>query len=328
MLLNSKIYLAGHNGLAGSAILKKLTERGYSNILIRTHAELDLTDGAAVKNFFETEKPDFVILAAAKVGGIYANKTFPAQFIHQNLEIQTNVISQSYRSGVKRLLFLGSSCIYPKDSPQPICEEYLLAGPLESTNRAYAIAKIAGIEMCWSFNKQYGTEYIAVMPTNLYGPGDNYDLDNSHVLPALIHKMHLAKVNGLKEVVVWGTGLPRREFLFSDDMADACIHLLCEIEVGDKNIFNSEKPPLINIGYGSDLTIGDLASIIKNIVGFGGEITFNKDMPDGTMRKLLDVTKLKSFNWSPTVDLESGISIAYQDFLQKFSNKVKNESKV
>ena len=261
---NSRIYVAGHKGLVGSAIVRKLQTEGFDNLLLRTHQELELTDQNAVKEFFEIEKPEFVILAAAKVGGIYANNTYPADFIFQNIAIQTNVIHEAKVSGVKRLLFLGSSCIYPRDCPQPIKEEYLLSGPLEATNRPYAIAKISGIEMCWSYNRQYDTQYIAVMPTNVYGPEDNYDLETSHVVPALIRKFHEAKIKNENSVDLWGTGEPRREFIHSKDLADACIHLLSQTEDILKSSFlNSDSVPLINIGCGTDLTISELAYIIK-----------------------------------------------------------------
>jgi GDP-L-fucose synthase len=313
---DSKIYVAGHRGLVGSAIVRRLQSQGYTNILVRTHAELDLTHQPAVEEFMAAERPEYVFLAAAKVGGILANDTYPAEFIEQNLAIQNSVIHESWRAGVKRLLFLGSSCIYPRDCPQPIKEEYLLTGPLEPTNRAYAIAKIAGIEMCWSYNRQYGTRYLAAMPTNLYGPGDNYDLQNSHVLPALIRKMHEAKERGVPEVVVWGTGKPRREFLFSEDMADACVML-----VGmDDQRFDAQAtqyPPLLNIGCGEDLTIKDLAELVAGTVEYHGALKFDTSKPDGTPRKLLDVGRLFSLGWRPSTQLEAGVKAAYQDFLQR-----------
>ncbi len=313
---DSKVFVAGHRGLVGSAIVRSLKAAGHRAIVTRTHAELDLIDRAAVHGFFEKEKPEYVFLAAAKVGGILANNTYPADFIHQNLVIQNNVIEESYRSGVGRLLFLGSSCIYPRDCPQPIKEEYLLTGPLESTNRAYAIAKIAGIEMCWSYNQQYGTRFLAAMPTNLYGPGDNYDLQNSHVLPALIRKMHEAKARGDGEVVVWGTGSPRREFLYSEDMADACLTIMNL----DDRAFDAQAtqyPPLINVGCGVDLTIKELAQLVAKTVGFQGQLRFDTSKPDGTPRKLLDVGRLFSLGWRPTMQLEYGIQAAYRDFLQR-----------
>ena len=312
----SKIYIAGHTGLVGSALIRQLIARGYANIITRTHAELDLLDKDKVSEFFKKEKPEYVILAAAKVGGIYANKTYPAEFIYQNLEIQNNVIHHAYLNKVQQLLFLGSSCIYPRDCPQPIKEGYLLTGPLEATNRPYALAKIAGIEMIWSYNRQYGTRYLAVMPTNLYGPGDNFDLQNSHVLPALIRKMYEAKINNAKEVVVWGTGKPRREFLISDDMADACIHLLESVKLDDMKIFKETSPPLINIGCGIDISIEDLANQIKIVIGFTGNIIFDSTKPDGAMKKLLDVTKLKSLGWEHKVDLKTGIEHTYKHYLK------------
>ncbi len=269
--MSAKIHVAGHRGLAGSALVRVLRQRGYENLVTRSHAELDLSDPAATRAFFEAERPDYVFLAAAKVGGIHANSTYPAEFIQQNLAIQTNVIHPAWRAGVKRLLFLGSSCIYPRDCPQPIKEEYLLTGPLEASNRPYALAKIAGIEMCWSYNRQYGTRYIAAMPTNLYGPGDNYDLANSHVLPALIRKMHEAKQTGGNEVVIWGTGTPRREFLYSDDMAAACVQLMQLPEERFGEFFSDKAPPLVNIGCGEDLTIRELADAVARSVGFSAD---------------------------------------------------------
>ena len=313
----AKIYVAGHRGLVGSAIVRSLKKSGYSNLLHRTHAELDLTDQHAVRDFFEAEKPEYVFLAAAKVGGILANSIYPADFIYQNLAVQTNVIHESWRQGVKRLLFLGSSCIYPRDCPQPIKEEYLLTGSLESTNRPYALAKIAGIEMCHAYNRQYGTKFMAAMPTNLYGPNDNYDLNNSHVLPALIRKMHEAKQRGDKEVIVWGTGTPKREFLYSDDMADACLYLLKQSESGLYDLFNDEHPPLINIGCGEDLTIRELAEIIAATVGYRGKLVFDSTKPDGTMRKLMDVSRMKGLGWVATTSLRSGINSAYQSYLEQ-----------
>lgn len=316
MKLDSKIYVAGHRGLVGSALMRQLQGRGYTNLITRTHAELDLTDQLAVKAFFAEQKPKYVLLAAAKVGGIQANNTYPAEFIHQNLAIQTNVIHESWRNNVKRLLFLGSSCIYPKDCPQPIKEEYLLTGALEPTNRPYALAKIAGLEMCWSYNRQYGSRYITVMPTNLYGPNDNYDLNTSHVLPALIRKMHEAKMNKAKEVVVWGTGVPKREFLYSDDMADACLYLLAQPEERMQDLFSDAEPPLVNVGCGEDLTIKELAELIKDIVGFTGELTFDISKPDGTMRKLLGVGKLSKMGWQATTALRNGVEMSYQSYLK------------
>ncbi|MDP1633554.1 MAG: GDP-L-fucose synthase [Gallionellaceae bacterium] len=311
---DSKVFVAGHRGLVGSALMRQLEARGHTNLITRTHAELDLTEQAAVRDFFEQEKPEYVLLAAAKVGGIHANNTYPAEFIRQNLAIQTNVIHEAWRSGVKHLLFLGSSCIYPKDCPQPMKEEYLLTGPLEATNRPYALAKIAGIEMCWSYNRQYGTKYLAVMPTNLYGPNDNYDLNNSHVLPALIRKMHEAKECGNKEVVVWGTGTPRREFLHGDDMANACVYLLEQPEEKLSELFNEKQPPLVNIGCGEDLSIRELAELVKNIVSFDGQLVFDTDKPDGTLRKLMDVSRLAGLGWKASTPLEEGITNAYSAY--------------
>jgi GDP-L-fucose synthase len=314
---DAKIYVAGHRGLVGSALVRRLNAGGYNNLILRTHAELELRDQTAVREFFEREKPEYVILAAAKVGGIYANNTYPAEFIHDNLVIQTNVIHSAWQNGVKRLLFLGSSCIYPKLAPQPMKEECLLTGLLEPTNRPYALAKIAGIEMCWSYNRQYGTQYMAAMPTNLYGPNDNYDLNNSHVTPALIRKMHEAKQRGAKEVVVWGTGTPKREFLYSEDMADACIFLLAQPQDKLAALFSEEQPPLVNIGCGEDLTIRELAQLVADIVGFKGELTFDTSKPDGTMRKVMDVSLLKRMGWSATTELRKGINNAYQAYLEK-----------
>jgi GDP-L-fucose synthase len=316
MNLDSKIYVAGHRGLVGSALIRGLHARGYRNLVTRTHAELDLTNLAAVQEFFAAEKPEYVLLAAAKVGGIHANNTYPAEFIHQNLAIQTNVIHEAWRNDIKRLLFLGSSCIYPKDCPQPIKEEYLLTGELEPTNRPYALAKIAGLEMCWSYNRQYGTRYITVMPTNLYGPNDNFDLNTSHVLPALIRKMHEAKVANAGEVVVWGTGTPMREFLYSDDMANACLHLLEQPESQLENLFSDVRPPLVNVGCGVDLTIRELAELIQQIVGFSGKLVFDTTKPDGTMRKLLDVNKMTQLGWQASTSMRDGIMMAYQTYLK------------
>ena len=284
----ARIYVAGHRGLAGSALVRQLRQKGYGNLLLRTHAELELTDQAAVRDFFQRERPDYVFLAAARVGGIVANSSYPAEFIHSNLAVQTNVLHESWRVGVKRLLFLGSSCIYPRDCPQPMKEEYLLTGPLEATNRPYAVAKIAGIEMCWSYNRQYGTRFLAAMPTNLYGPGDSYDLNNSHVLPALIRKMHEAMQGGLEEVVIWGTGAPMREFLYSEDMAEACVHLIELPAEKFEELVGDTSPPLVNIGYGEDLSIAKLAQTVARVVRFRGSLRFDTSKPDGTPRKLLD----------------------------------------
>lgn len=313
---NSKIYIAGHRGLVGSALLRRLQAKGYTNLVTRTHAELELRDQKAVQAFFAAEKPDYVILAAAKVGGIHANNTYPAEFIHDNLAIQTNVIHCAWQSKVERLLFLGSSCIYPKNAPQPMSEDCLLTGPLEPTNRPYALAKIAGIEMCHAYNRQYGTKYMAAMPTNLYGPNDNYDLNNSHVLPALIRKMHEAKQSGAKEVVVWGTGTPKREFLYSEDMADACIFLLEQGEDKLTSLFNEALPPLVNIGCGEDLTIKELAEMVAGVVGYNGTLEFDSSKPDGTMRKVMDVSRINSLGWKYTMHLNEGIVLSYKNFME------------
>jgi GDP-L-fucose synthase len=309
----ARIYVAGHRGLAGSAIVRRLLAAGYENLVLRTHAELELTDATAVERFFRAERPEYVVLAAAKVGGILANDTWPAEFIRENLAIQTNVIHEAWRAEVKRLLFLGSSCIYPRDCPQPMKEEYLLTGPLEPTNRPYAIAKIAGIEMCSAYNRQYGTQFLAVMPTNLYGPGDNYDLQTSHVLPALIRKAHEAKQRGDEALVVWGTGKPRREFLYSDDMADACVALL-RLEDARFGEAIGTYPPLVNIGAGEDLTIRELAEVVCEVVGFRGRLEFDATKPDGTPRKLLDCGRLTGLGWRPRMTLRDGVGQAYADF--------------
>jgi GDP-L-fucose synthase len=309
-----RIYVAGHRGLAGSAIVRALEARGYRNLITRTRGELDLTNQTAVREFFTSAKPDYVFMAAAKVGGILANDTYPADFIYQNLAIQNNVIHEGWSSGLKRMLFLGSSCIYPKSCPQPIREEYLLAGQLEPTNRAYALAKIAGIEMCLSYNRQYGTQYLCAMPTNLYGPGDNYDLNSSHVLPALLRKAIEAKRNCERNILVWGTGNPRREFLYVDDLAQACVHLM-ELSLRSSQI--GEIPQLVNIGTGSDVTIRELADIILSVVGIDCEILFDTSKPDGTPQKLLDISKIERLGWRPKIDLKSGISMTYRDLDRK-----------
>jgi len=305
---NSKIYVAGHRGLVGSALVRRLTAGGYRNIVTRTHAELDLTDPAAVQEFFKEQKPEYVFLAAAKVGGIYANNTYPADFIVQNLMIATHVLQAAQQNGATKLLFLASSCIYPRLAPQPMKEEYLLTGALEPTNEAYALAKIAGIKMCAAYNRQYGTDFMSVMPTNLYGLGDNYDLQTSHVLPALIRKMHEAKQRGDSEVVVWGTGTPRREFLYSDDMADACVFLMERHPARDLGEF-------INIGVGTDLTICELAELVAQTVGFRGRLAFDTSKPDGTPQKLLDVSRLTRLGWLAKTTLKDGIALTYQDYL-------------
>ncbi len=319
MNLESKIYIAGHRGLVGSALMRNLRAKGYGNFLTRTHAELDLTNQAAVEAFFEQEKPDYVFLAAAKVGGIHANNTYPAEFIRDNLAIQTNIIHAAYRNGVKRLLFLGSSCIYPKLAPQPMKEEHLLTSELEPTNRPYALAKIAGIEMCWAYNRQYKTQYLAVMPTNLYGPGDNYHPENSHVIPALIRRFHEAKLANAPSVTVWGTGTPKREFLYSEDMADACVYLM---KLPDEQFVpllgqdrNDGLPPLMNIGVGHDLSIRELAEMVAVTVGYQGALEFDPTKPDGTPRKLMDVGRLNGMGWKAATGMQKGLSVAYQDFI-------------
>lgn len=305
---NSRIYVAGHRGLVGSAIVRNLKENGYSNIVTRTRTELDLLDSQKVSEFFKKEKPEYIFLAAAKVGGIYANDVFPAEFIFENLQVQNNIIHNAYLNKAKKLLFLGSSCIYPRECPQPIKEEYLLTGPLEKTNEAYAVAKIAGIKMCQSYNKQYGTKFISVMPTNLYGINDNFDLESSHVLPALLRKFHDAKLANAKEVVMWGTGSPMREFLFVDDLADACVFLMN----------NYSEDEIVNIGTGEDITIKDLALMIKEIVGFEGKIINDTTKPDGTPRKLLDVSKLHDLGWKHKTPLKEGIEKTYRWFLENY----------
>src|SRR5262245_3769395 len=314
----ARIYVAGHRGLAGSALTRQLESEGYRNLITRSHAELELTDQAAVKAFFEKEKPEYVFVAAARVGGILANNDYPAEFIQTNLAIQTNVMHEAWRNGAKRLLFLGSSCIYPRDCPQPIKEEYLLTGPLEFTNRAYAVAKIAGVEMCRSYNRQHGARFLAAMPTNLYGPGDNYDLAASHVLPALVRKTHAAKARALDRVLVWGTGKPRREFLHSDDMADACVTLMKLPDPRFDEVLRGPADfPLINIGCGEDQSIAELARTVASVLGFRGALEFDTSKPDGTPRKLLDVGRLKALGWSPRIGLEAGIAAAYKDFLAR-----------
>ena len=307
---NSLIYVAGHRGLVGSAICRSLRRQGFERLLLRTHAELDLTDSAAVHRFFELERPQHVFLAAAKVGGILANDMYPAEFIRENLVIETNVIDASYRAGVDRLMFLGSSCIYPKLCPQPIKEEYLLTGPLEPTNRPYALAKIAGIELCWSYNRQYQTRYLCAMPSNLYGPGDNFDPQKSHVLPALIRKVAEAKALGQKEIVVWGTGAPRRELMFSEDLAAACVFLMSLEEEAYGALL--KDVPLINIGTGQDVTIRELAEQVCDVLGFTGELVFDTTRPDGTPQKLLDVSRMFSLGWKPKTSLAQGIALTYE----------------
>ncbi len=351
MDLNSKIYVAGHRGLVGSALVKNLESKGYKQILKRTHKDLDLTDATAVASFFEQEKPEYVFLAAARVGGIHANNTYPAEFIHDNLVIQNNVIHQSYLNGVKRLLFLGSSCIYPKNAPQPLKEEHLLTGPLEETNRPYALAKIAGIEMCWSYNRQYGTQYLAAMPTNLYGPGDNYDLNNSHVLPALLRKFHLSylaqkgDLSAIKkdenkygqlpdtfreellkscasgvapDIRVWGTGKPRREFMFNEDMADACVYLMNLPDKEVDGLLGKERnhgvAPVINIGVGEDISIAQLAEELRILTGSASKIVYDADKPDGTPRKLMSVERLSNLGWNPNDNFKSRLVDTYRSY--------------
>ncbi len=315
----SKIYIAGHSGLVGSAIKRKLLENGYNNLILKTHSELDLLDTKQVEIFFNKEKPEYVFLAAAKVGGILANNTFPADFIYQNLQIQNNIIHQSYKNGVKKLLFLGSSCIYPRNCPQPMKEEYLLSGQLEPTNEPYAIAKIAGIKMCQSYNRQYGTNFIAAMPTNLFGPGDNYDLENSHVIPALLRKFHESKINNKSEVLVWGSGKSRREFMHVDDMADAALFLMQHFNPTIEQ--NNRGNIFVNIGNGEDLTISQLSDIIKEIVGYTGKIQWDLSRPDGTPQKLLDVSMLRQMGWKPGISLKNGLARAYDSYKSSLMQK-------
>lgn len=321
MELDARVYVAGHRGLVGSAIVRRLQAGGWNRLLLRTHAELDLTDERATRAFFEAERPQYVFLAAAKVGGIVANNSYPAEFIRDNLAIQTNVIHAAHLNGVQRLLFLGSSCIYPKLAPQPMKERDLLTGPLEPTNRPYALAKIAGVEMCWSYNRQYGSQYLAAMPTNLYGPGDNYHPTNSHVIPALLRKFHEAKQRGDATVSVWGTGTPRREFLYSDDMADACVFLMNLPDARYQALLGSDEsatgrfePPLVNIGVGEDVTIAELALLVARVVGYQGEIVYDSSKPDGTPRKLMDVGLLAAAGWRASTPLQDGLAKAYAEF--------------
>ena len=305
----SKIYIAGHRGLVGSAIQRTLSRHGYSNLIVRTRAELNLLNAEAVEEFFSKENPEYVFLAAARVGGIHANNTYPADFLYENLQIQNHVLQNAWRVEVKKLLFLGSSCIYPRDCPQPIQEDYLLTGPLESTNRAYALAKIAGIELCQSLNRQHGTKFLSVMPTNLYGVHDNFHPENSHVLPALIRRIHEAKVKSLPEVVVWGTGTPRREFLLSDELAEACLHLMLHYDDGE----------LVNIGWGEDQTIKELAETICEVVGYRGKLSFDPTRPDGTPRKVLDVSRLKALGWEPKIRLREGLQQVYHWYCEEYA---------
>jgi GDP-L-fucose synthase len=320
MRLSDIIYVAGHTGLLGSALVRRLRAMGYRNLLLVTHRELDLTDARAVREFFARERPQYVFLAAAKVGGILANYSFPADFIFENLTIQANVIHEAYRSGVERLLFAGSSCIYPKLAPQPLREDSLLSGPLEFTNRPYAVAKIAGIEMCWAYNRQYKTQSLAAMLTNLYGPGDNYHPSNSHLIPALIRRLHEAKVSHAKQAVVWGTGTPRREFLYNDDAADACIFLLSLPKERFAELVESvENPPLVNVGWGVDMTVREVAELVANVVGLDQGLTFDPTKPDGTPRKLMDTSRLTSLGWKPRIGLREGLQHTYQDFCSRIA---------
>lgn len=326
MKKTSKIFVAGHRGLVGSAIVEVLRERGYSSLLLKTRDELDLRDPRAVSCWMVKERPDYIILAAAKVGGILANNSYPAEFIHDNLLIETSVIHAALEIGASRLLLLGSSCIYPKFAPQPLREGSLLSGMLEPTNRPYAVAKIAGIEMCWAYNRQYGTRFLAAMPTNLYGVGDNYHPTNSHVIPSLLRRFHEAKISGSKSVAVWGTGNARREFLFNADAADACVFLL---ELPDDQycslVSSKDEPPLVNIGFGEDLTIRELAELIKDVVGFQGHLEFDHERPDGTPRKLLDSGRLRELGWRPKTDMVQGLKTAYRDFLRRSEVAVSEE---
>ena len=322
MKTDARIFVAGHRGLVGSALVRALQSQGYSNLLLRSSKEVDLRDAAAVERFFADTKPEYVFLAAAKVGGIIANYKYPVEFLADNLAIQNNVIAASHRHGVTRLLFLGSSCIYPKLAPQPLQETSLLTGPLEPSNRPYALAKIAGIELIWSYNRQYGTQYTAAMPTNLYGPGDNYHPENSHVIPGLLRKFHEAKQSGADTVPVWGTGTPRREFLYSDDLADACVFLLREVSaaaLGGEATADRNPCALINVGYGDDVTIRALAETVQRTVGFEGEVTWDASKPDGTPRKLMDSSRIRSLGWTPKVDLTEGVRRAYAWYLDALS---------
>jgi GDP-L-fucose synthase len=311
---NSRIFIAGHRGLAGGAIHRELARRGFTNLLLRTRAQLDLAQAADVEEFFKRERPEYVFLAAAKVGGILANNTMPGDFLRENLAIQSSILNAAQASGVRRLLFLGSSCIYPRLAPQPIREEYLLTGPLELTNRSYALAKIAGIEMCWAFNRQYGTKFFAVMPTNLYGPGENLDLETSHVLAALLRKTIEAKANGESKLTVWGSGTPRREFLYGEDLGQACVFLMNLPDEKFDSLLRNDEPPLLNVGTGEDLTIRELAELICRLVGFDGELVFDSSKPDGTPRKLLDVSRIHALGWEAQTTLERGIRETAKDF--------------
>lgn len=313
---STKIYVAGHSGLAGGAIVRELSVRGFERIVTRAHAELDLEDEAATRRFFEQEQPEVVFLAAGRVGGIAANSDYPVDFLMRNLKIAANVVESSYATGVRRLVFLGSSCIYPRECPQPIREKYLLTGPLEATNRPYALAKIAGIEMCWSYNRQFGTRYLAAMPTNLYGRGDNYDLASSHVLPALIRKIHEAKAAGREQVVLWGSGTPRREFLHADDLARGLVFLAELDEARFAALTDPAVCPIINVGTGEDLTIRELAELIAQVVGYRGQFIYDRSKPDGTPRKVLDVSRMRELGWAPATGLKAGLAAVYDDFLR------------
>jgi GDP-L-fucose synthase len=317
MRKGGRIYVAGHTGLAGSAVVRALRRAGHDDLVLRRHADLELSDARAVAEFFARERPEYVFLAAAKVGGILANDSYPADFIRENLAVQSNVMHEAWRAGVKRLLFFGSSCIYPRDCPQPIKESYLLSGPLESTNRAYALAKIAGVETCWSYNRQHGARFLAVMPTNLYGPGDRYDLATSHVLPALIRKIHEAKARGERRVTLWGSGRPRREFLYSDDMAEACVFLMSQVDARFDALVAPALAPLINVGAGEDLAIADLATLIAEVLGYRGEFEYDASKPDGTPRKLLDSSRITALGWRPRTGLRAGLALAYEDFQKR-----------
>jgi len=320
MKRDAKIYVAGHGGLMGSALVRQLTALGYDNLLLRSRQQLDLTRQRDVEEFLAREHPEYVFLAAAKVGGILSNSTYPAEFITQNLLIQTHMIHGAYRAGVKRLLFLGSSCIYPKHAPQPMKEENLLTGPLEPTNRSYAVAKISGIEMCWSYNRQYLTQFLAAMPTNLFGLGDRYHIHDSHVIPALLRKMHEAKMSGAEEVVVWGTGKPRREFLYSDDAAEACVFLMKLPEDHFRRLSTTEDmPPLVNIGSGEEITIGEVAGLVAEVVGFKGRLVFDRTKPDGTPRKLLDTSRLRALGWRPRTPLREALKKTYFEFCEEIA---------
>jgi GDP-L-fucose synthase len=318
MKKEAKIFIAGHQGLVGSALVRRLQREGYGNLILRSLADLDLTDQRAVAAFFEHERPEYVFLAAAKVGGIHANNTYPAEFIQVNLEIQNNVIHQAWRAGVKRLLFLGSSCIYPRQAPQPMREEHLLTGPLEPTNEPYAIAKIAGLKLCEAYNRQYGTRFVAVMPTNLYGPGDNFQPENSHVLPALLRRFHEAALAGAPEVVVWGSGTPRREFLYVDDMADGCLFVMnLPDAVLTAELCSYPKPNFVNLGAGVDVSVAELAATVSAVVGYTGRVAFDPSRPDGTPRKLLDVSRLKQLGWEAQTPLREGIEKTYRWFVER-----------